>query len=269
MKPKVSVIMGIYNCADTLSEAINSIVNQTFKNWELIMCDDGSSDRTLEIALMYANKYDNIKVYENAKNMGLNYTLNQCLKYVQGEYIARMDGDDFSIYDRFEKEVDFLDHHPEYAIVSTAMIYFDDRGDFGIGNQKGEPELKDFSRGTPFAHAASMVRKEAYEKVEGYTVSKKYLRVEDWHLWIKMYSKGYKGYNLSEALYKMRDDREATNRRKFKYRFNEMRVSAFALKSLRLPYWHYIYILRSPFIGLLPKSFYEMLHKKKVKYAKK
>lgn len=61
--PKVSVIMGIYNCADTLSEAIESIINQTFKDWEVIMCDDGSLDRTLEIAQMYAQKYDNIKVY--------------------------------------------------------------------------------------------------------------------------------------------------------------------------------------------------------------
>ena len=80
--PKVSVIMGIYNCADTLSEAIESIINQTFKDWEVIMCDDGSLDRTLEIAQMYAQKYDNIKVYRNEKNMGLNYTLNHCLKYI-------------------------------------------------------------------------------------------------------------------------------------------------------------------------------------------
>ena len=65
--------MGIYNCADTLSEAIESIINQTFKDWEVIMCDDGSLDRTLEIAQMYAQKYDNIKVYRNEKNMGLNY----------------------------------------------------------------------------------------------------------------------------------------------------------------------------------------------------
>ena len=264
MKPKVSVIMGIYNCADTLSEAINSLINQTFKDWELIMCDDGSSDRTLEVALMYANKYDNIKVYKNEKNMGLNYTLNHCLKYAQGEYIARMDGDDISLSDRFKREVDFLDQHSEYAIVSTPMVYFDDKGDFGVGKQSGEPNVKAFPKGTPFAHAASMVRKEAYDRVEGYTVVNEYLRVEDWHLWIKMYSKGYKGYNLSEHLYKMRDDRNATNRRKFKYRLNEMRVSAFAVKELGLSCWNYIYVLRSLIIGLIPKSLYEALHKKKI-----
>lgn len=265
MEPKVSVIMGIYNCANEISDAIDSILNQTFQDWELIMCDDGSSDNTYEIATVYANKFNNIKIYRNERNMGLNYTLNRCLQYAKGEYIARMDGDDISISDRFEKEVEFLDSHPEYAIVSTPMIYFDENGEFGVGSASGEANRKTFSKGTPFAHAPAMVRREAFETVGGYSVAPKYLRVEDWHLWVKMYAKGYKGYNLPEPLYKMRDNRAATNRRKFKYRLNEMRVSVFATKTLKLPCWHYIYAFRSPILGLLPKKLYEILHKRKVK----
>lgn len=265
MKPKISVIMGIYNCASTLGEAIESIINQTVDDWELIMCDDGSTDETLQVALAYATKYENISVYKNDKNMGLNYTLNHCLKYAQGKYIARMDGDDLSVEDRFEKELKFLESHPEYAIVSTPMIYFDENGVFSIGTKCGEPATKTFSKGTPFSHAPAMVRREAYEAVDGYTVASQFLRVEDWHLWIKMYSKGYKGYTLSEPLYKMRDDRNATNRRKFKYRLNEMRVSIFATRELNLPCWHYLYALRSPIIGLLPKKVYEILHRRKLK----
>ena len=87
--------MGIYNCAKTLPEAIDSILAQTYSNWELIMCDDGSSDDTYAIAEKYKITYPNkIKLIKNEKNLGLNATLNNCLKYVDGNYIARMDGDD-------------------------------------------------------------------------------------------------------------------------------------------------------------------------------
>ena len=96
--PVISVIMGIYNCGDTLSEAIECIVHQTFSDWELIMCDDGSNDDTYEIAISYKEKYpEKIIVLQNEKNRGLNYTLNKCLKQARGKYIARMDADDISV----------------------------------------------------------------------------------------------------------------------------------------------------------------------------
>ena len=122
----ISIIMGIYNCSETLDDAINSILNQTYKNWKLIMCDDASSDDTYSIAEGYAQKYNNIILIKNKKNMGLNYTLNKCLELVDTEYVARMDGDDISLPYRFEKEIKFLIEHSEYSIVSTNMYYFDE-----------------------------------------------------------------------------------------------------------------------------------------------
>ena len=261
---KISVIMGIYNCEKTLDEAICSILQQTYHNWELIMCDDDSTDNTYLVAQKYADRYDNIYLYKNEKNMGLNYTLNHCLQHASGEYIARMDGDDVSILDRFEKQLHFLETHKEYAIVSSPMIYFDDQGDFGVGVGGGEPAIKSIPLNTPFSHAPAMVRKEAYDKVHGYTVEDHFLRVEDWHLWVKMYAAGYKGFNLDEPLYKMRDDSNAISRRKFKYRFNEARVSRYSVKALHLPKWMYIYSLRPIIVGLLPRFLYEHLHKMKL-----
>ena len=83
MDIEISILMGIYNCAGTLNEAIDSIITQTCKSWELILCDDGSSDNTYSIAKEYAERYPNkIILIKNSKNMGLNYTLNHCLKYV-------------------------------------------------------------------------------------------------------------------------------------------------------------------------------------------
>ena len=264
--PILSVIMGIYNNSNTLSEAIESIVNQTYTDWHLIMCDDGSVDDTYVIAEEYKNKYpDKIILIKNDKNMGLNYTLNHCLQYANTKYIARMDGDDISLPTRFEKQVDFLESHSEYAIVSSPMIYFDDNGDFRTGVGRGEPDVNDFPKGTPFCHAPCMVRREAYSAVNGYSVSKKRLRVEDWDLWVRMYEKGFKGYNLSEPLYKMRDDCNAYSRRKFKYRINESRVSASAVKKLKLSKINYIWVLRPIIAGLAPKFIYNFVHKRKVK----
>ena len=92
--PVISVIMGIYNCAETLPRAVECIQNQTFSDWELIMCDDGSSDDTYEAALELAKNDSRLVVIRNDKNMSLAPTLNKCLSYARGKYIARMDGDD-------------------------------------------------------------------------------------------------------------------------------------------------------------------------------
>lgn len=264
MSAKISIIMGIYNCAKTLPEAIDSILVQTCTAWKLIMCDDGSKDDTYAVADAYREKYpDKIVLIQNEENKGLNYTLNHCLQYADTEFIARMDGDDISLPTRLEKELSFLEEHPEYAIVSTPMVYFDEEGDFRTGTGDGEPSLKKMVTGTPFCHAPCMVRKEAYDAVQGYADRKDRLRVEDWDLWIRMYEKGYKGYTLNEALYKMRDDRNAKSRRKFKYRINEMKVGASAVKKLKLPFWHYFRTIRPILVGLLPGPLYRFMHKRK------
>lgn len=262
----ISVIMGIFNCEETLAEAIDSIINQTYSDWELIMCDDGSSDHTLELALKYEERYpEKIVVLRNEKNMGLNYTLNKCLAMAKGEFIARMDGDDISLPERFEKEIRVLKDHPEYAIVSCPMIYFDEKGDWAVGQAVEIPKKELLVRGTVHCHAPCIVRTEIMRKVNGYSVDPKLLRVEDWHLWIKIYANGEQGYNLQEPLYKMRDGREAIGRRKFKYRINEARVSAYAVSTFGLSPFYYFISLRSIIIGLLPKAVYTFLHHSRLK----
>ena len=125
-KKKVTVIMGIYNCQDTLEEAIDSLIAQTYVDWNLIMCDDGSKDDTVTVAKKIAEKLPGrVLILQNKQNKGLNYTLNRCLKHVNGEYTARMDADDVSLPERFQKEVGFLDTHKEYDFVSTPMILYD------------------------------------------------------------------------------------------------------------------------------------------------
>lgn len=262
---RISVIMGIYNCAPTLVEALDSLYAQTYQNFKIILCDDGSTDTTYQIAAEYAKEHDNIVLIKNDQNKGLNYTLNHCLEYADTEYVARMDGDDISLPTRFEKEIAFLDSHPEYAIVSCPMIHFDENGDYKIGKPRSRfPQKEDFVPATPFCHAPCMVRTVAYNKVRGYSVSKRLLRVEDYHLWFKMYAAGYKGHNLSEPLYKMRDDRNAMNRRTFSNRLNETYVKHIGYKMLQMPFYYQIFALKPLLIWLLPKPIYNYLHRKNV-----
>lgn len=265
MNKKVSVIMGLYNCELTLCESLDSILNQTYTNWEIIMCDDGSQDNTYIIASRYMKMYPNkIILLKNEKNMGLNFTLNKCLKYVKGQYIARMDADDISISNRFEIQVRQLEEREDISFISSPMIFFDEKSEWGVGKAVEFPQKEDFVKGTPFCHAPMMIRKEVMNEVGGYSESKFLLRVEDYHLWFKIYEKGYRGYNIQIPLYKMRDDQNAINRRKFKYRINEAYVKYIGFKMLNIEWPYYFYILKPIIVGLIPTSIYKHLHRRRL-----
>lgn len=263
MSVKVSIIMGVYNCDKTLVEAIDSILAQTFKDWELIMVDDGSTDDTYTVARQYAGKYSNIFIYQNEKNMGLNFTLNHCLKYTKGQYIARMDGDDISLPTRLEREVNFLDSHPEYAFVSCLMSTFDEQGIWGLIKTDEYPKREKFITGSQFSHAPCVIRTSVMREVGAYSIDSRLLRVEDYHLWFKIYMAGYKGYNIQEALYLMRDDRNARTRRNFKNRQNEAYVKWLIFKGFHLPLYYSVYILRPIILSLIPSRIYDYLHHRK------
>lgn len=264
MTPRITVIMGIYNCADTLLEALNSLEAQTYKRFKVILCDDGSKDKTLAVAKKWTETHPNYAVIQNEHNIGLNATLNHCLEHADTEFVARMDGDDRSLPHRFEEEVKFLDEHPEFAIVSGPMYYFDEGGIFRKGQGKGEIYKIDFLHGNPICHAPCLVRRFAYEKVGGYTVDPKLLRVEDYHLWFKMYAAGYKGFMLKNPIYEMRDSREAIIRRNFQNRMNESYVKRIGYKMIDLPWWTQFYALMPLLKWLMPNFAYMFFHKKKL-----
>lgn len=254
--------MGIYNCASTLQEALDSLYAQTFQDFEIILCDDGSKDNTYEVALENAQKHKNVVLLRNEKNLGLNATLNKCLEVAQGEYIARMDGDDISLPSRFEKQIKFLDAHLEYAVVSAPMIYFDEGGEFRRGKGKGEVKDKDFVHGTPICHAPCMARKVVLESVGGYSVDEKLLRVEDYHLWFKIYASGYKLFMMDECLYKMRDDRNATARRNWMTRRNECYVKHIGYLMVGLPFYYQVYAIIPILKYFTPIFIYNYFHRK-------
>lgn len=256
--------MGIYNCAETLGEAIESIINQTYTNWELIMCDDGSSDNTYEIAQSYQkNLPQKIVLIKNDKNLGLNKTLNNCFQYATGDLIARQDGDDISEKTRFEEEINFLIHHPQYKIVSTAMSFFDDDGIWGEQkNVNKTPMAEDLVKGSPINHAPVMMWKECMDEVLGYSEDKKFMRVEDVNLWFKLYEKGYRCFNIERPLYRMRNDKNAFARRKYKYRINSTRARLLGGKALGVGWNVRLYAFMPMIIGLVPRVVREFIRKR-------
>ncbi len=262
-KPLISVLMAVYNCSDTLTDAVNCIINQTYKNWELIIIDDCSKDDTYSVAKGLADKDSRIKLYKNEKNLTLAPTLNRCLEKASGECTARMDGDDICALDRFEKEVSFLNSHPEYALVSCQMDLFDDSGVYGTVQYKEIPEKTDFAYGSPVCHAGCMMRKSVLEELGGYDISPEKERIEDYDLWIRMYDAGYKAYNLQEVLYSMRDDRNAIKRKKFKFRITEYKLKKRMCKSFGLPVKYRMMAYKPLILGLIPSFVYSYLHKKK------
>lgn len=263
MKPRISVLMAIFNCANTLPEAIDSLYNQTYNSFKLILCDDASTDNTYEVAQQYTEKYDNIVLLRNEKNLKLAATLNKCLKYANTEYVARMDGDDISLPTRFEKEIAFLDNHPEYAIVSCQMIHFDETGDWGVWKNVATPTKNAFKKGTPHAHAPCMIRTNVIKEVGGYTVNKLLVRGQDYYLWYKIYKAGYRGYNLAESLYKMRDDRAAMARRTFRNRYNAFIIQKRVLKGFGI-HFSWFYAMPNILKGFVPMSIIDKIRKQKM-----
>jgi len=253
--PKVSVIMGTYNGEQMLDTAIQSICNQTFTDWEFIICDDCSTDRTWEIISQWEKKDPRIKGIRNSKNMKIAASSNRCIALAKGKYIAKMDDDDLSYPERLEKEVRFLDEHPDFDFVSSLVECYD--GEKIVKNyidRKPEPQKEDFLAGMQFVNPVLMIRRECLEKVNGYRVEKKTRRAEDYDLYMRLYAAGYRGYNIQERLLRYFVNPEVMKRkRKYRYRVDEALVRYEGFKALGLLPKGFPYVIRPLIVGLIPQ----------------
>ena len=189
--PKVSVIMSVYNAEQTLREAIDSILKQTYTNWEFVICDD-------------------------------------C-----------------SVESRFEKQVDYLLSHPESMVVGTTMRRFDSNGLHDVVKIPEYPDKNLLKKGVPFCHATIMMRKEAYDAVNGYKESNMTIRSQDYDMWFRFYKCGFEGYNMQEPLYLVREDVNAIKRRTFNNRLNIMRIQFNGFKLINAPWnWYFFPLIQ-------------------------
>lgn len=204
VKPKVSVVMSFYNCELYILDAIQSILNQTFGDFELICIDDASTDRSAII--LESIKDPRIIIIYNDKNMGVAKSVNRGVAIAQGELIARMDADDISMPDRFSKQVAFLDEHPNIDVVVSQIEQIDSYGNkAGKWKEDREADLPEKIRQMMpsvncIAQPSSMIRKQLLVK---YPYNSKF-NVEDWALWLTILSEGKVIYKINEPLLKYR-----------------------------------------------------------------
>lgn len=262
---EVSVVMGIYEEKDKrqVMQAIDSILNQTFRDFEFIICDDGSGPAFYRWLDRYCRKDPRITLLRNKKNMGLAFALNHCLKHASGQYIARMDADDISCPRRLEKQAAFLGQHTGYALVGCNAQLIDGDGVWGVRKLERVPCRESFLSNSPFIHPAVMVRRLVLEELGGYRCSPKVARAEDYELFMRLYAKGYYGYNLQEPLLQYRESVQSYAKRKYRYRLNECRVRYHGFQALGILSGNLCYVLKPLAVGLVPAKLMAVYRKKK------
>jgi glycosyltransferase involved in cell wall biosynthesis len=203
--PKVSVTICSYNCGMYIREALESILGQTFRDFELIVVNDGSTDNTREILESYS---DPRMTVIHQENIGIPKSRNRAIDIARGEYIAIQDADDISLPERLEKEVAFLDAHPHYAAVGSAFYKLYENGQKSplIRFLTDDDDIrKGLRRRNWFLHSSVMMRKEAFRAVGGYDEQFKYAL--DYDLFLRL-SMRYKLANLEDplCLWRVRSD---------------------------------------------------------------
>lgn len=262
---KISVIMGVYNDSDTVEHAVNSILRQTYGDFEFIICDDCSSDGVYDQLIELSKLDDRIILLRNEVNMGLANTLNKCLEYSSGEYIARMDSDDESLVERFEEQVNFLDCNPQYAFCGTRAVVFDDEGDKTTTGIFGEISFDEMFKRGGFVHPSVMIRRDKLLQAGGYTSNKLTKRCEDYDLWNKLYFNGEKGYVLEKLLFRYRETAVNIKKRKFSHYIDRAKIAFYWRKKHKCSTKYIIWCIRPIIVGMMPKFVYRMLHDRRKK----
>lgn len=215
--PAISVVMSVYNGEKYAPEAVESILAQTFRDFELIIIDDGSTDGTKALLENYATRDPRVRLISRP-NKGLTKTLNEGLGLARGEFIARMDADDVSLPTRFEKQVEFLWAHPDCVCVGARVLRVDPYGsplsesDHKLTHEEIDAQLIEQGLGWAITHPAAMMRRDAVQKVGGYR--EQFKTSQDLDLWLRLAEVGRLA-NLPEVLLKYRYHPESVGFTKF------------------------------------------------------
>lgn len=196
MKPVISVILPVYNAEKFIGSSMDCILNQSFGEFEFLILNDGSDDRTKEIIL---SKYDKrINYMENGRNLGLIKSLNKAIYFSKGKYIARMDADDLCDKTRFEKQIEYLNEEKAVSILGTRQYEIGTNRNFRVTFSCEENRIR-LLREPVVGHSTVMIRSEVFKKYNLY-YDRLALYAEDYKLWVDASLHGLRIANLSDSL---------------------------------------------------------------------
>lgn len=274
--PAISVIMSIYNQKNRahLEEAVMSILEQSFTDFEFIIYDDGSDRETAEYLHKYEKLDERVTLISNPVNHGLAYSLNTCIDVARGKYLARMDDDDISGRNRLRVQYDYMEAHPDVAYVGCSARLLDEGGVWGVRRMEERPDAAAFLKCSPFIHPTVMIRRTIFENPDAYYDTKEHWRCEDYELFMRLYRLGYKGENLGQELFYYREDRNSYVKRKFCYRMDEFRLRYRNFKELGILFpLGWLYVLRPLIAAVVPGGLIyrmkKLYHRQDIRYEKR
>ena len=260
--------MGVYCCQkpEMLRASVESVVHQTFDDWEFLIVDDGSPDdgATFGAIKDAAALDDRVIALRYDENRGLAFALNFCLERARGRYIARQDDDDLSESTRIERQVQLLESCPDVSIVGTNALLFDGGGEWGELRVPESPSRRSFLWNSPFIHPSTVMRAGSLRVVGGYRVAAETTRCEDYDLFMRMYAAGMQGTNIQEPLYRYRSDRMTSKYRPMGRRLEEAAVRAKGFKAMGFGPSCLPYIVKPLIVGLIPKHLYGAIQQGKM-----
>ena len=196
-KPKVTILLSVYNGEKHLSDSIDSLLFQTYKNIEILIIDDNSNDATFDICKKYEESFNNIKVFKNLKNLGLTKNLNFLIEHSKGTYLARQDADDISEITRIEKQINFINKYKLDACTTRAYIMKQNKVTPNKSVYMPKKLVMRFKN--PFIHGSLMIKKTSILEVGKY--NEKFYYSQDYKLMYDLIEKGYKVKIIKKPLY--------------------------------------------------------------------
>ncbi len=257
---KISVVMSVYNAEKYLNEAVDSILAQTYEDFELILINDKSTDSSGAILQDYAQKDKRVVILENEENMGLTKSLNKGLAIAKGEYIARMDADDISVPERFALQVKYLDEHPDYSFVSCIGRYIDENGkpeQLRLFPETNEEIYAMMPKVDAVMHPGVMFRREDIAKIGNYCED--FRVVQDYDLWFRGMAAGYKFYNIQQPLVLFRRNDSYNTRKSKAYRMVDYRVRKKGYKINKVPLHKRVYLIVPLALAYIPPKIMDKL----------
>lgn len=265
-EPLISVLMGVLyqrESVNLLERSIHSVQDQTYSNWELLICDDGSTEAACRYLDETTAQDERIRLIRGCKKTDLASKLNWCLSEAKGSYIARMDDDDWSDPQRFEKQFHVLEDKSTIAFVGCNVRLCRDNHIIGIRELPEQPEARNFLFVQPFVHPTLMFRRQALEMVGGYCEESRCIGCEDYDILLRLYEAGFTGMNIQEPFLIYTLPALGRKTRTMALRWNEVTTRWIRFKSLGLFPGALPYVIKPVVVGMIPPRLLEWIKKER------